>query len=138
MKRKKTLYLVLVTVWLCFIFGHSLMPSSVSGKESSGLLQWLQKFLPLLTHNFLRKAAHFGIFAVLGGLLTMLYRQYENFHLCKPLMSALCCAFADETIQLFVPGRSGQIRDMWIDLGGAACAIFFLCFLAKKRRTPAS
>lgn len=32
-------------------------------------------------------------------------------------------AFLDETIQLFVPGRSGQISDVWVDLLGAAVGI---------------
>jgi VanZ family protein len=28
--------------------------------------------------------------------------------------------FTDETIQLFVAGRSGQISDVWLDCAGAA------------------
>lgn len=44
----------------------------------------------------------------------------------KILLAAVLCmttAFLDETIQLFVPGRSGQISDVWVDLLGAAVGI---------------
>ena len=131
MTRKKKIFLILTVVWLCFIFGHSMMPASTSHKESSALLQWLQQFLPFLSHKLLRKLAHFSIFAVLGALLYGLFRQYERFHLLKPIGAALCGAFTDETIQLFVPGRSGQVSDIWIDLSGAACMIFIVHLAAK-------
>ena len=41
----------------------------------------------------------------------------------RPALAALLCALADETIQLFVPGRSGQVKDIWIDFAGAVLAI---------------
>ena len=133
MTKRKKLFLVLTIAWLCVIFGHSLMPASVSGKESSGVLKWIQQFLPWLSHTLLRKLAHFGAFAVLGGLLFGLFRQCNSFHLLKPLGTAFSCAFTDETIQLFSPGRSSQVTDVWIDLAGAASAIALLLILARKR-----
>ena len=55
------------------------------------------------------------------------------------LFTALC----DETIQLFVPGRSGQIADVWLDTAGyltgalLTLLIFSLCRKRpKQRKTP--
>ncbi len=139
MTRKKKIFLILTILWLCFIFGHSLMPASTSRKESSALLLFVQQFFPFFSHKLLRKLAHFSIFAVWGGLLYGLLRQYERFCLLKPIGIALCGAFVDETIQLFVAGRSGQVSDMWIDLAGATCMILLAHLTAtiiRKSRTP--
>ena len=34
------------------------------------------------------------------------------------MLGGLLTALTDETIQLFVPGRSGQVTDIWIDFSG--------------------
>ena len=54
-------------------------------------------------------------------------------------LAALC----DETIQLFVPGRSGQITDVWLDTAGYLAGalltllLFSLCRKRpKQRKTP--
>ena len=59
------------------------------------------------------------------------------------LLPGTLAALCDETIQLFVPGRSGQITDVWLDtvgyLTGALLTllIFFLCRKRpKQRKTP--
>lgn len=132
--RKKQVLLLLVVLWLCVIFGHSLMPASISGKESGGIFAWLHQFFPWMSHKLLRKLAHFAAFAVLGGLLCGLFWCYDRFHLFKPMGTSLCAAFVDETIQLFVTGRSGQISDMWIDLSGAVSMIVLLWLLLRRKR----
>lgn len=135
MKKKKVyLWLVLTILWLALIFAHSSMTASVSGKESLGLLARLQVLFPWLTHNLLRKLGHFGEFAVLGFLLTGSFWNLKNFRLSKPLGSALFVALCDETLQLFIPGRSGEIRDVWIDFAGALCGCLFLWAILKLRK----
>ena len=128
MKSRK-IFTCLSILWLCVIFGHSLMPAEVSSSESLGVLAWLIKIFPWLTHHLLRKLAHFSAFALLGGLFTAAMRP-EKLPL-QPVMCALCAAFIDETIQLFVEGRSGQVSDMWIDLSGAVCGALIACLLLK-------
>ena len=39
------------------------------------------------------------------------------------LMMIFMVPFVDETIQLFVAGRSGQISDVWLDMSGAAAGM---------------
>ena len=49
--------------------------------------------------------------------------------------TGLSCAFCDETIQLFVDGRSGQVDDVWLDLCGVVCGLVLTTALAFMRNT---
>ena len=125
----------LCAAWLAVIFCHSLMPAAVSHSESVGLLDRLIRLFPFLTLHLLRKLAHFGEFAVLGFLLA----QCLRLRIARPLLAGLLCALGDETIQLFVAGRSGEIRDVWIDFAGVAAAVvlvYFFRFLRGRKAKP--
>ncbi len=135
-QKKYRLFLLLSCLWLLVIFGQSAMPAKVSHEESLGLLAWLQGFLPWLSHNLLRKLAHMAEYGLLGLLLGLCFHYRGKFRLHGPLGLSLCAAFLDETLQLFVPGRSGEIHDIWVDLSGAFCGLL-LCLLFRyiqKRR----
>lgn len=73
-----------------------------------------------LTEHILRKAAHFGEYAVLALLLVPSMRKIfgESRFFFPALSAALLVPLIDETIQLFVEGRSGRVSDIWIDFGG--------------------
>lgn len=49
--------------------------------------------------------------------------------------AAFCLPFIDETIQLFVEGRSGQITDVWLDMAGIYMGIMITGCLVKIVRT---
>lgn len=135
MKKSRFLYWLIPTVlWLALIFGHSSMPAELSREESTGLLALLQHILPWLSHSVLRKLAHFGEFAVLGVLATGLFRSCGGFTLLRPLSVCLLAALTDETIQLFVVGRSGQISDVWIDFAGAVFGTVLMWLITRIRR----
>ena len=130
MKQRK-IFTCLSVLWLCVIFGHSLMPADVSSSESLGALAWLNKIFPWLTHHLLRKLAHFSAFAILGFLFTGAMRPKKL--PTRPVMFAFFAAFTDETIQLFVEGRSGQVSDIWIDLSGAVCGAMLAWLILRKK-----
>ena len=68
-----------------------------------------------------RKAAHFTEYAILGVLARGLFGSLHAERGVRPLPAGLLVAFVpvvDECIQLFVPGRSGQLTDVLIDLSG--------------------
>ena len=46
---------------------------------------------------------------------------------------AFIVPFVDETIQLFVSGRSGQISDVWLDFCGVMCGLLLAAALAGWR-----
>ncbi len=92
-----------------------------------------------LTEHIIRKTAHFAEYAVLGGLTARAYGSYGRHRICNrdALMLIFMVPFVDETIQIFVAGRSGQISDVWLDMSGAAVGMAItagvMCCLRKKR-----
>ena len=119
-----------------------MQPAEVSEGESGKWLEVLSTLFPFLANNdngmfLVRKAAHFTEYGILGVLLAL---ELANFvkgwfrRFVEPLMLALTAAFIDETIQLFVEGRSGQVMDIWIDISGAALGILITLAIIGNRR----
>lgn len=135
MKKKAFwVWLLLTALWIGVIFWHSSRVAADSDAESLGLLYYVQKIFPWMTNNLLRKCGHFAEFTILGGLMTGTFRQLKNFLLLKPIACAALVALCDETLQLFVPGRSGNVRDLWIDLGGAVFGALLVCLFFRLRK----
>lgn len=123
-KRSLWICVASVLLWIVFIFCRSFQPAATSALESRWVLTLLRRLVPFeLTEHFIRKLAHFTEFAILGVLAGILFGGR-----CRHLwtgflfagMTGVITALCDETIQLFVPGRMGQIRDVWIDVAGAS------------------
>ena len=118
----KRLLTLLIVLKLGFIWGNSLMNAVESEDLSGGVLAWVGQFFPyLLTdagHTFLRKAAHFSEFCLLGALVSA--RRITEGATAKLTLAGfgLTGACIDETIQLYVPGRAGSLIDVWIDTAG--------------------
>ena len=120
-----------VTEWL--------IPFVYPGYSSLGAAQQAGAFSML--HWLVRKAAHFGEFALLAAA----FRQFLwTFPLKWPgiLSFVLTAAYAglDEWHQLYVDGRSGQVSDIAVDCAGALCGVFLaaavtaMLLLAGKKR----
>ena len=115
---------------IAFIFSNSLQIADVSEGASGrvlGILQGILRHLGLpgaadrLTMHVVRKLAHFCEYLLEGFLLMLCLRVYTRHffkHVSWPVLGGLLTALTDETIQLFVPGRSGQVTDIWIDFSG--------------------
>lgn len=116
--------LAVLLLWIIFIFCRSLKPADVSTSESQWVLDLIQRLCPFeLSMYFIRKLAHFTEFAILGFLAGVLFGGQCRYLLTSLLFSAMIgvmTALCDETIQLFVAGRSGQIQDVWLDMAGAS------------------
>ncbi|MCR5194917.1 MAG: VanZ family protein [Pseudobutyrivibrio sp.] len=143
MNKKKIIVRILIVLWLCLIWGHSLQPSSISDRESGAILQFLIKTFPTIFNNesgmfIVRKTAHFLEFMVLGILLCSEFISHVHGALKRflvPAMAGLFVAFIDETIQLFVAGRSGEVRDMWIDFSGVLLGTLITMAISNNRRS---
>ena len=89
---------------------------------------------------FIRKSAHFLSYFAMGLFCILAYNTYELSLRNKFLFSAATCvafAISDEIHQLFVPGRSGEIRDVLIDTAGillAALIVSVIIYLRKLRK----
>ena len=145
-KKDKLKAIILIILTLCvvaFIFMHSLTPATLSAEESGAVTDWLTKLIPFhLTDHIVRKLAHFTEYSVLGFLTS--FTVYSFFK--KPtggifikMFVTLFTAVIDETIQLHVPGRSGQVTDVLLDFSGAVTGIIvstllILIYLLYKKR----
>lgn len=153
MKRNRVLSLLIVAV-LIFIWGNSLLSRETSAGISDGLMESLNRISAALggpddlftsmrdedgdgtaepTSHLLRKAAHVTEFAVLAILLRLRLDGAPG----RPYMLALLLGGAvgaiDETIQIF-SHRGSQLRDVFIDLSGAALGLL-LIFLFQRAKS---
>ena len=129
---------LLALVWLGVMFWFSSQPSSESSQLSGGVLQWLADqtdgfiprsvFLDPLAQTIIRKTAHFTNYLILGVLVTLSGGRRKPLRL---LILGLLAAVFDETHQVFVPGRSGELRDVLIDLAGFAAGMILVCGLQR-------
>ena len=115
---------------IVFIFSNSMKIGEVSQGSSGRVLALLQGVLRRLGHpalaqrltdHIVRTLAHFCEYLLEGFLLMLcllVYTRHFFKHVSWPMLGGLLTALTDETIQLFVPGRSGQVTDIWIDFSG--------------------
>lgn len=145
-KKDKLKAIILIILTLCvvaFIFMHSLTPATLSAEESGAVTDWLSKLLPFqLTDHIVRKLAHFTEYSVLGFVTS--FTVYSFFK--KPtggifikLFFTIFTAVIDETIQLNISGRSGQVTDVLLDFSGSVTGIILstlliLIYLLYKKR----
>ena len=124
---KKGILTILIAANLALIWGNSLLPGASSDAVSGGVLAFLGQFLPFLLteagHTFLRKAAHFSEFALLGLLYGGRHRLTKGETPAHLMLFGLTVACIDETIQIFTPERASSLIDVWIDASGFALGL---------------
>ena len=162
--KKLLLCCLLLSVNVLFIWGNSSLPGDASNQLSQSVMEVLEKVLrhPLFEKvsvriiNFmnrllgltipnenvggslLRKMAHFTEFCWLGLNLCWLFQILEQkgiHRFTMPLLGGMTVACIDETIQLYSPGRSASLVDVWIDTAGlilGVTVLLFLQFVVKK------
>lgn len=104
--------------------------ADLSSADSGAVLKLVQQVLTaggvdstIITEHVIRKTAHFTEYAALGILLCLCFRTFAlslDRRVLSQVLVSFLVPFTDETIQLFVAGRSGQISDVWLDCAGAA------------------
>ena len=133
--RSRAVWTALLVAWVCFVWGHSLVPGPASTAESDRVVLLLQGLFAHLGVSdrtvatfAVRKSAHFLEYAVLGLLLRKAQGPGRR---VAWLAAALAIPSADEAIQLFVPGRSASPRDVAIDFAGALTGLG-VCIVAER------
>lgn len=127
------LFWVLCLAVMYIIFTFSSATGAESEQVSQNLLSKIIEFIGnIISHNALRKIAHFSEFAALGFCFTGAI-QYtfdkKNFYL--PLIPCFLYAVSDEVHQYFVPERACRVFDIFVDTCGVmtGIGIFFLTIL---------
>lgn len=117
---------LLLAAWVAVIWGHSLVPAASSDAESlaavdalSGLFELLHVSDRGLANHLVRKSAHFNEYLLLA-LLTRNAARFERPRVSRKVVALLwvLVPVVDELIQRFVPGRSGQLSDVLLDMCG--------------------
>lgn len=146
MKIKKIITLILIIAWMTLVFYFSNQIADDSSKLSGGITKAILNFFHILEGKTLeqqsaietvvRKLAHFSIYTP-GGILILLhvnlYKIKANKKVIITWLLGTTYAITDEIHQLFVPGRSGEIRDVCIDSLGIITGIIIILIIFKCR-----
>ena len=139
--------IILLIFTLCFIWGNSLLPASVSGAFSGRVNDLVNMIWHTIDHKVrfggdgvLRKVAHATEFAALGMEILALFQYDFKRKWTSVLLCGVSTALIDETIQLFIAGRSGEVRDIWIDFTGFLLGVLLIHITLgrKQKRTDQS
>lgn len=138
MNYKKVFSWFLVFLWMGLIFVQSHKVAAESNKLSKGvteiIIETVEKISPdaeldislSQLNHIIRKNAHFFSYLILGVLtLNALIISggggYKSIGL--GLLICILYAISDELHQTFIPGRSGEIKDIILDSVGALVGI---------------
>ena len=148
----RVLFTFALIACIVFIFSNSMQIADVSSVASGRALTLMRKVFTRLgmpgiasrlTDHIVRKLAHFCEYTLEGFLLMLCMRVYTRnyiWHISVPLLGGVLTALADETIQIYSPGRSSQVTDVWLDSAGvlagilAALVLMALCGLLFHHR----
>lgn len=150
---KRVINIILIILWMGLIFVLSNDTAEESSKKSDGLIvrcvqdiikrnlstKEKEKVLKYLVKP-VRKSAHFFLYFVLGILIINLFKSFELFNYKMILLAILLCflyACSDEIHQLFIKGRSCEVRDILIDTIGSlsGISVYYLFSKISVRKT---
>lgn len=127
----------LLVVWMIVIFLLSNEVADTSSVRSGVIVDllvqsvsWSEGLLTFLT----RKAAHIFVYFVLGILMLNAVRHHVPLRraVWMSIVFVLAYAVFDEIHQLFVPGRSGEIRDVLIDTIAGTVGVGIMYFIHRR------
>lgn len=132
---KKIINITLVIIWMILIFIMSSFNADKSSNQSNFIVDIISNILNInnieVLSLIIRKLAHFTEYFILGLLVYNLIHIYNK----KYYIAIVICilyAISDEIHQLYVPGRSCQILDMFIDSVGSIIGIILLKKMKQK------
>ncbi len=149
MKKRFWVFLILTLGVMCVIFYFSAQNATESSSMSMGFIRRLlhKSLIEVMSlesaemieeeiETIVRKGAHFFIYTCLGfcSAMTLYYSGKVNKKSMLFIIALSFCVFyasTDEVHQLFVPGRSGEIRDVLIDSAGSATGILLSILVCK-------
>ena len=130
------LSILLIIIWLIVIFSLSNDTAEESSSKSDVIAEEIAEVVykdeskkKELVHP-IRKTAHGTVYFVLNILVMNLLFQLNRMNIKYYLLGILFCilyACSDEFHQLYISGRSGELRDIFIDsIGSILGCLFYL------------
>lgn len=124
------------------IWANSMVPGADSSQVSHGVLDMVRAFLldvgipaQWVSHFLIRKLGHFTEYMALGiSVSAALDRRahLDTVRVLSIVSTVLIVASLDEVIQLFVPGRCGQVADVLLDCMGAIAGVAASSFVRRR------
>ena len=148
-KIKRIILIILIVINCSTIFYFSNQASNSSKSQSSRVVEFISNILPGIKNMqepdktilkkqvltpIVRKTAHLSIYAMLGLLTYCFANTYEldfKKKILYCLLFCMCYAITDEIHQVFIEGRSGELRDVLIDSFGSLIGILFINLIIK-------
>ena len=133
--RRTWVWRAVLVCWCLFMWSRSLKAGDASLGDSAfvvGLVRPLFETVGVtdadLMQFVVRKLAHFTEYLVMGLVCRQAFpadpgRRGNRAAYAARALTVVVVPSADECSQLFVPGRSGMVRDVLIDMAGAACGL---------------
>ncbi|EJP6470949.1 teicoplanin resistance protein VanZ [Clostridium sporogenes] len=145
-KLRKLIWFLPSFIWMTIIFLFSNQHAETSNKNNfiiaDALIEGKINLFKYIDYNFLnfliRKAAHMTEYFILFMLLYFAFKNtfYKNIKIKVSIITILY-ACTDEFHQIFIPGREGKIRDVFIDSIGVFVGLFLIYifkFIRKYRK----
>lgn len=147
-------YILLVLIWMIVIFKFSSATGETSDKTSCGVLENVIKVfdrnindynLQILIRKYnvyLRKFTHFGIYALGGIIIYIMYKNINKSFFNKlkyikvfSILTGISYSISDEIHQYFIPNRSCELRDVCIDALGIVTGVIIaeVCIYRKTK-----
>ncbi|MBR6689438.1 MAG: VanZ family protein [Clostridia bacterium] len=138
--------IIFVLAWMITVFMLSHQIAEESSKTSSNFITVIIKLfnkdieqeqletMILKVEMIVRKLAHFVLYTLGGMLITIMFINFKEYITKTKIASFLLgatYAITDEIHQLFIPGRSGEIRDVLIDSTGVLLGVFIIYLLMR-------
>lgn len=157
--KKRIISIILISAvlgWMYFIYSLSAEPAEVSSETSGRIVRRLcrmiepefddmtfeEQFEMTERYQFyIRKTAHFSAYTILSllvGSATCPHTKKKRYRIGTAFVVSVLYAVSDEIHQKFVPGRSGEVRDVLIDSAGVAlgCVLLYIVivFINNRRK----
>lgn len=142
--KKRILSIIPALSMMIIIFCFSSQTAETSSESSYSIATEITNLIGrpdsvFVVETIIRKLAHCFEYALLAVCISFHF-SIAQYKYCNRFLSAMIVtvlyATTDEIHQLFVPGRSGQLRDVFIDSIGAlmGCLLFSYIFNKIKKR----
>jgi VanZ family protein len=137
---KFRIFTIITILIMVVIFVHSAMPAEMSSIESSVFERFVASILGVAPESVtfaVRKCAHFTEYLVLGLFMMLAAANAKRrgvfFTGLITWIIGTAYAISDEVHQIFVPGRSCELRDMCIDAAGVLCGVLIIAGVRHRR-----
>lgn len=146
----KKVNIILLIIWMIIIFVFSSDTGEESSSKSDPLAHSIVSTISDITDidydklyekidviiTIVRKSAHFIVYFILGILVIRVLKDYNTMSNKLCIIGIIICmlyATSDEVHQIFVSGRSGEVRDVLLDTSASCISICFYYWLYRKK-----